>query len=168
LSTVFFGAVFGFSFALALEISFPPLEFRLPKIPLLNRNGDKLYDVTPQEAANLLEHHQARYAGNRRCLVAVGFIREHEHPCRTRTSRGGLLAAIGRGQQYTTSTHGRVDGFKRIFLEDLGTFNAATLDCVKVGHWRVISIEIQAIPAGAGKMSHVMWETAKWEAAKAS
>jgi hypothetical protein len=117
---------------------------------VLNPNGDKVGDTHREKADRMVELKQAKYMANGRGVRLLGFTPAHEHLCRTHTSRGGLLAAIGRGQQYTTSTHGRVDGFKKIFAEDRGFFNAATLDC-KAGHLRVISIDIQA---GDGKMHH--------------
>lgn len=46
---------------------------------------------------------------------------------RTRTSRGGVLAAIGRSQRYTThNERGNVNGFKFIAPEDRAIFHQAT------------------------------------------
>jgi hypothetical protein len=113
---------------------------------VLNPNGDKVRDTHRAEADRMVALKQAKYMANGRGLRLLGFTREHEHPCRTHTSRGGPLG----GQLYTTKRHGQVDGYKRIFPEDLGTFNAATLDCVGAG-WRVISVNIQT---GDGKTRH--------------
>jgi hypothetical protein len=54
------------------------------------------------------------------------------HPCRTRVARGGPLAAMGMSQEYTTKSEngGRVNGHKRIFIEDKAVFFTATLDCI--------------------------------------
>jgi hypothetical protein len=94
-------------------------------------------DVSLAEAERMVKLRQARWACDKRVLQIIDvFTPEHEHPCRTRTSRGGPLG----GQLYTTSTHGRVDGFKRIFVEDLGVFHAAILDCLRVMN----------VPAGTG------------------
>ena len=101
----------------------------MPKIHVLNHNGDKLFDAAPAEAARMLALHQAKYTADGRCLRLTGFTPQHEHPCRTYTSRGGLLAAVGRSQRYTVSERGQVSGFKRIFPEDLSIFRAAILDC---------------------------------------
>lgn len=53
------------------------------------------------------------------------------HPCRTHVSAGGVRAALGMSQVYTTRGDcGRVDGFKTIYAEDRAIFHAATLDCM--------------------------------------
>jgi hypothetical protein len=109
------------------------------RIMVVNRNGDKVFDRTREEITRMLAEHQVRRTAISSVYQLIGFTPAHEHPCRTHTSRGGPLG----GQLYTTKRHGQVDGYKRIFLEDLGTFNAATLDCT-VGHWRVISITMQS------------------------
>ncbi len=99
------------------------------KTPVKNRAGDLLFCADSGEAAQMVARRQAIYSNDRRCLVLMSPSRAHEHPGRTRTSRGGVLAAIGRSQQYTTATRGRVDGFKTIFAEDLSIFLSAVLDC---------------------------------------
>lgn len=46
---------------------------------------------------------------------------------RTRTSRGGALAAIGRSQKYTThDARGATTGFKFLAPEDFPIFHQAT------------------------------------------
>ena len=107
-------------------IPFPPQGFPLPKIHVLNPNGDKLYDVGRPQADRMLAAHQAKYTADRRCLRLTGLTREHEHLCRTHTSRGGPLG----GQQYTYKKRGQVTGFKRIFPEDLAIFQSAIRECL--------------------------------------
>lgn len=55
-------------------------------------------------------------------LIGIG----QDHPCRTRTGRGGIMGAIGRGQIYVTlDERGRVDGLRTIYPEDKHIFLAA-------------------------------------------
>lgn len=50
------------------------------------------------------------------------------HPCRTYTSRGGVMATVGRSQVYTVAdARGRVTGFKYIDPLDRHVFQAAAL-----------------------------------------
>lgn len=107
--------------------SFPPQRFPLHKIPVLDNYGRKVFDRSPAEAARMVALHQGKWTPDHRCLRFINPGREHEHPCRTHTSRGGPLG----GQLYTTKRHGQVDGFKRIFAEDRDFFRAAVLDCFK-------------------------------------
>ena len=54
--------------------------------------------------------------------------RDTEHPCRTRISSGGPLAAMGMSQIYTLKNErGDVSGFKSIYPEDRPLFNLATM-----------------------------------------
>ena len=101
------------------------------KIPVLNLAGDMIYRAHGGEVARMLTLRQAVYTTDRRCLQLVAIGASNEPAGRTHTSRGGLMAAIGRSQQYTTSNgRGQVDGFKTIYAEDRNVFRAAILDCM--------------------------------------
>ena len=104
------------------------------KTPVLNGAGEIVFRADSGEIERMIALRQAVYTHDRRCVRLTALTREREHPGRTRTSRGGLLAAIGRSQQYTTTNgRGQVDGFKRIFAEDLSIFLSAVLDNRRVG-----------------------------------
>lgn len=86
--------------------------------------------ITEAEAERMVRQNQARWIrGNR----ALRLSHHYELPAdggRTRTSRGGLLAAIGRSQCYTIDdSRGRVSGFKYLDPVDRHIFQQATLDC---------------------------------------
>jgi hypothetical protein len=104
----------------------------LSRYTVVNRYGEKKFDCDSAQGLRMLALHQVRRTHkNSTVLQVIGPDREHEHPCRTHTSRGGLMAAIGRSQEYTTRKHGQVTGFKSIFPEDHAAFCAAVLDCLK-------------------------------------
>ena len=103
----------------------------MAKIPVLNRVGEIVYRVHSGEVARMLLLGQAAFTSDRRCLQLSAIGPAHEHAGRTHTSRGGLLAAIGRSQQYTTSNgRGLVNGFKTIYAEDRDVFRSAVLECL--------------------------------------
>jgi len=105
------------------------------RISVLNPSGDKIYDVHRGAAIRMLEKAQAKIAKSGRALqlIGIGEVAPDGLAGRTHTSRGGLLAAIGRSQQYTTANgRGQVDGFKTIYPEDRDIFRSAILDCVTV------------------------------------
>jgi hypothetical protein len=100
------------------------------KIPVFERAYDRIaFDVTPVEAARMVRHGQARWLRGRGLrLTSVGErLTRQRLECRTHTSRGGVLAAIGRSQEYVTHNAKRaVDGFKTIYPEDRHFFELAT------------------------------------------
>jgi len=103
------------------------------KIPVLNRGGDLVLRVHAGEMARMLLLKQATLSDDGRCLQLADVTGADGLAGRTHTSRGGLLAAIGRSQQYTTANgRGQVDGFKTIYPEDRDVFRSAILDCVTV------------------------------------
>jgi hypothetical protein len=103
----------------------------LSKIPVLNRAGDILYRVHSGGIERMISLGQATYTFDRRAVQLVEIQSQDEPAGRTHTSRGGLLAAIGRSQQYTTANgRGQVNGFKTIYPEDRDVFRAALLDCI--------------------------------------
>lgn len=104
-----------------------------PNFWVLNSDGNKLYSVHASAAARMLEAEQAMMApcGRALQLIGIGQTAPDGLAGRTRTSRGGLLAAIGRSQQYTTANgRGLVDGFKTIYPEDRSVFISAVIDCL--------------------------------------
>jgi hypothetical protein len=106
-----------------------------PNFWVLNSDGNKLYSVHASAAAKMIEASQAMLApcGRALQLISIGKLAPDGLAGRTHTSRGGLLAAIGRSQQYTTANgRGQVDGFKTIYPEDRDVFRSAILDCVTV------------------------------------
>jgi hypothetical protein len=101
------------------------------KIPVLNRGGDMIYRVHAGAVERMLLLNQATLTRDGRALQLVEITPASELAGRTHTSRGGLLAAIGRSQQYTTANgRGQVDGFKTIYPEDRDIFRGAVLDCL--------------------------------------
>jgi len=101
------------------------------KTPVLNRGGDMLYRVHAGAMQRMLLLKQATLTDDGRCLQLTEITSADGLAGRTHTSRGGLLAAIGRSQQYTTANgRGLVDGFKTIYPEDRDVFRAAVLDCL--------------------------------------
>jgi hypothetical protein len=81
----------------------------------------------------MLEKSQAKITSSGRALqlLGIGAVEPDGLAGRTHTSRGGLLAVIGRSQQYTTANgRGQVDGFKTIYGEDRDIFISAVLDCL--------------------------------------
>ena len=72
---------------------------------------------------------QARHIrGGRGLKLAAHFEMPPDPGGRTRTARGGVLAAIGRSQCYTlVDNQARVTGFKFIHPEDRYVFQAAAL-----------------------------------------
>jgi len=93
-----------------------------------------IYRVHAGAMARMLLLKQAKLSDDGRCLQLIdvtGAAAGDAAAGRTHTSRGGLLAVIGRSQQYTTANgRGQVDGFKQIYPEDLDIFRAAVLDCI--------------------------------------
>jgi hypothetical protein len=92
-------------------------------------------DVSPEQAEHMVARNQARWIRGHRNL-RLTMLGESNHG-RTRTSRGGVLAAIGRSQVYTyTIDHDtgmdrrRVLGFKNLHNEERDIFNNATLGCM--------------------------------------
>ena len=103
------------------------------RISVLNPAGDRIYEVHQGAAIRMLEKAQAKIARSGRALqlIGIGHIAPDVTAGRTHTSRGGLLAAIGRSQQYTTANgRGQVTGFKTIYPEDRAVFVSAVLDCL--------------------------------------
>jgi len=101
----------------------------MPKYLVFDRAGDAQYHVSPHKARRMVAGGQAEIMhGN--ALRLLGPTQEQEHPCRTHTSRGGLMAAIGRSQLYTTAKRGRpaTTEHKKIFPEDRPAYVAAVLD----------------------------------------
>jgi hypothetical protein len=86
--------------------------------------------VTLDKAARMVLEGQAAMVKGGRALRLLPPSSDTLHPCRTHTSRGGMLAAIGRSQQYTVSERQRVTGFKSIYPEDRPAFHTAVLDCI--------------------------------------
>jgi hypothetical protein len=84
-----------------------------------------MYYETVAKASELVKHFQARWVGQstiRLTATARATVGEL-HPCRTRVSMGGIKAAIGMSQDYTTrNERHRVDGFKPLYPEDQGYF----------------------------------------------
>jgi hypothetical protein len=87
--------------------------------------------LSTRDAARMLERGQIRL-GSGGELRVIGPNRSFEHPARTRISSGGVLAAIGMSQIYTTDDDARKLKvkrrlrFKRIFPEDRRFFHLAT------------------------------------------
>jgi hypothetical protein len=107
------------------------------RIPVFNRDGDMVYRVHAAEMERMLKLKQAKLDtnGSGRVLHLTDVTGAGASPIfgRTHTSRGGLLAAVGRSQQYTTANErGEVNGFKTIYPEDRDIFRSAILDCVTV------------------------------------
>jgi hypothetical protein len=105
------------------------------KIPVVNRAGDLVLRVHSGEMERMLLRKQARLSDDGRMLLLLDITGAAPDTLagRTHTSRGGLLAAVGRSQQYTTANgRGQVDGFKTIYPEDRDIFRSAILDCVTV------------------------------------
>lgn len=97
------------------------------QLPVLAPSIDRiLWKVTEREAASLVRRGQAiRLDRALRLTERTG----DDTQCRTRISWGGPRAAMGMSQDYTTrNAKGCVDGFKRLFPEDLHIFHAATLN----------------------------------------
>jgi hypothetical protein len=113
---------------------FSPLQEVPMKFPVFNRTGDMVYRVHAGAMARMLVLKQATLSDDGRCLQLLdvtGAAAGAELAGRTHTSRGGLLAVIGRSQQYTTSNgRGEVNGFKTIYPEDRSIFSSAVLDCL--------------------------------------
>lgn len=101
------------------------------KIPVYNSGGDMVYRVHTAEMERMLLLKQARLSEGGRTLHLTDITGAPLIFGRTHTSRGGLLAAIGRSQQYTTANgRGQVDGFKTIYPEDRAVFVSAVIDCL--------------------------------------
>lgn len=76
----------------------------------------------------MVSRRQARWCPGKRGLrLAHHYELPADPGGRTRTSRGGVLAAIGRSQCYTIADTGKIDGFKFIAPEDRHVFQAAAL-----------------------------------------
>lgn len=94
----------------------------------------EVFRWTPEQAACHVARNQARWIRGKRALRLSHHYEMPDNGGRTRTSRGGVLAAIGRSQVYTIDdARGRVTGFKHIDRVDLHIFQSATLDCLKAG-----------------------------------
>ena len=92
-------------------------------------------DVLPEQAERMVARRQASWIRGHRGLRLS--VLGEPHLCRTHTSRGGMLAAIGRGQVYTyvksaMSGTGRtqITSFKTIYSEDRSIFHMATISCI--------------------------------------
>ena len=84
--------------------------------------------VTEEQASRLLRLGQAHKMRGGRTLRLYAWSEMPMTGGRTRTSRGGMLAAIGRSQKYTTQNQrGDVNGFKYLAPEDRVFFQEATL-----------------------------------------
>jgi hypothetical protein len=96
-------------------------------------NSDRIVNSAHlAKAGRMVTLGQATWVGNGRAirLTGEGEKGEDDHG-RTHTARGGLLGIIGRGQHYTQENRaGRVTGFRKIWPQDRGTFNMATLECM--------------------------------------
>ena len=103
----------------------------MSKIRVISPERDDLIvgHATPEQAARMLRLGTAeRIFGNSREIRLKKPTALSLHPCRTYTSRGGVMAVIGRSQVYTVAdARGRVTGFKSIFPEDRHVFQAAAL-----------------------------------------
>lgn len=106
------------------------------RFPVFEPDADRIaFDVGFGEAQRMVDQRQACLITGGRALrlSAVG----EPHECRTHTSRGGMLAAIGRGQKYTYTESAMIDtgrkqitSFKKIHAEDRNVFRMATLSCM--------------------------------------
>lgn len=109
-----------------------PLSLRTP---VLDYAGTLVFRADAGEVDRMLTLGQAVRSKDKRSLrlKPITATSADEAPAgRTHTSRGGLLAAIGRSQQYTTANgRGQVDGFKAIYPEDRYLFRAAVLDALR-------------------------------------
>jgi hypothetical protein len=104
----------------------------LSKLLILSPESDRIVGYADEvQARRMLRLRQARPVSNGRRAIRLTFHHEMpEHPCRTHTSRGGVMGAIGRSQGYTVAERDRVTGFKTIFPEDRHIFHTATIDCM--------------------------------------
>lgn len=90
--------------------------------------------VTEPEAERMVHLNQARWIRGGRALRLSHHYQMPATGGRTRTSRGGMLAAIGRSQVYTIAdARGRVTDFKHLDHVDRYIFESATRECMSGG-----------------------------------
>jgi hypothetical protein len=95
------------------------------RVYVLEPGCDRGHFVPRRQAERMLEKKQARREGR---ILRLRHYTEMPAclPPRTFVARRGPLAAAGLSQQYTTANErGAVNGFKRIFPEDLHFFTMA-------------------------------------------
>jgi hypothetical protein len=107
------------------------------KVLMLEPAGDRVaFDVTRDQAARMVLKRQAQWIPGAKDRIARLASYGQKHPCRTKVSRGGILAAIGRSQVYTrmeSAPEGSIEvkrvptfEYKTIYAEDRNYFNVAT------------------------------------------
>lgn len=87
---------------------------------VINSEGLKVFNATEEEIKRMVRDGQVIRLPGGRAYKLTGKMEPHQ--CRTRISGGGILAAVGMSQRYTTTERGKVDGFKTIFPEDAAAF----------------------------------------------
>src|SRR5512145_1684343 len=91
--------------------------------------------ISREHAEQLLRSRQAKLMAGGRAVRLIVYHEMPEHPCRTRISVGGLMAALGMSQVYTIANErGGVHDFKRIYPEDRACFHQAT----NPGGWMMV------------------------------
>ena len=105
----------------------------LLRVPVINVAGEFVFHANAGEVERMITNGQGKIHKNKRCLILEPITGRRDggpEAGRTHTSRGGMLAAIGRSQSYVISERRRVTGFKTIYPEDRGLFHAAVLDAM--------------------------------------
>jgi hypothetical protein len=101
------------------------------KVQVVSPESDsEIVGYTPlAEAMRRVRIGAAEWVGRRQRAIRMKRLMDTPlHPCRTFTSRGGVLASAGRSQVYTLAdSRGRVTGFKYIDPADRHVFQAAAL-----------------------------------------
>jgi hypothetical protein len=115
-----------------------------PKIELFASDpssDDHVAYLSMRNAVRMIERGQAWLDSNNKLRVsAPSWI--HDHPCRTRISSGGLLAALGMSQIHTiANARGAVHDFKYIAPEDRACFHQATNPG---GNWIAAAVSLAA------------------------
>jgi hypothetical protein len=113
---------------------------------VINSEGLKVFNASEDEIKRMVRNGQVIRLPGGRAYKLTGKMEPHE--CRTRISGGGVLAAMGMSQRYTTTERGKVDGFKTIFPEDAAAFGLGMV-VVVCGHH---SIDKSVIPQVLGAM----------------
>jgi hypothetical protein len=111
-----------------------PLLFKpRRRYPVFEPDNDRIaFDVGADQAQRMLDYGQARLLQSGRCLRLLDLV-DPVSGRPTLTSRGGVLAAIGRSQVYTTANdRGSVNGFKFISPRDLPLFRHAVVSNLKL------------------------------------
>jgi hypothetical protein len=103
-------------------------------VPVYSTIGRYIFAAPRAQAMTMVALGQAQPLPGTNSIRLTGIGRPGE--CRTHTGRIGsnptdhtiMLASCGRSQVYTTRNEtGRVDGFRKIYREDLPIFHASTL-----------------------------------------